>query len=73
LHVWRISEELDALTAHVTLARGAHGTEVCKSVADRLKSEFKLEHVTIQPEAPPPDELVPVRLSRDGGPARRVS
>jgi cobalt-zinc-cadmium efflux system protein len=71
LHVWRISEELDALTAHVTLARGAHGTEVCKSVADRLRSEFKLDHVTIQPEAPPPDELVRVRVSRDGGPARR--
>ena len=73
LHVWRISEELDALTAHVTLARGAHGTEVCKSVADRLKAEFRLEHVTIQPEAPPPDELVNVRLSRDGAPIRRVS
>jgi cobalt-zinc-cadmium efflux system protein len=73
LHVWRISEELDALTAHVVLARGAHGTEVCRSVADQLKSEFKLEHVTIQPEAPPPDELVAVRLSKDGAPARRVS
>ncbi len=73
LHVWRISEELDALTAHVTLARGAHGTEVCKSVAERLKRDFALEHVTIQPEAPPPDELVAVRLSRDGAPARRVS
>jgi cobalt-zinc-cadmium efflux system protein len=73
LHVWRISEEFDALTAHVTLTRGAHGTEVCRSVAERLKSEFKLEHVTIQPEAPPPDELVAVRLSRDGAPIRRVS
>jgi cobalt-zinc-cadmium efflux system protein len=73
LHVWRISEELDALTAHVTLSRGAHGTEVCRSVADRLKRDFKLEHVTIQPEAPPPDELVTVRVSRDGAPARRVS
>jgi cobalt-zinc-cadmium efflux system protein len=60
LHVWRISEELDALTAHVTLARGAHGTEVCRSVADRLRAEFRLDHVTIQPEAPPPDELVNV-------------
>jgi cobalt-zinc-cadmium efflux system protein len=73
LHVWRISEEFDALTAHVTLARGAHGTEVCKSVAERLKADFKLDHVTIQPEAPPPDELVEVRLSRDGAPVRRVS
>ncbi len=73
LHVWRISEALDALTAHVTLTRGVHGTEVCRGVADRLKAEFRLEHVTIQPEAPPPDEVVPVRLSRDGAPFRRVS
>jgi cobalt-zinc-cadmium efflux system protein len=73
LHVWRISEELDALTAHVTLTRGAHGTEVCKSVADRLKTDFKLDHVTIQPEAPPPDELVSVRRNRDGAPISRVS
>src|SRR4051812_34170789 len=29
LHVWRISERFDALTAHVTLARGQHGTDVC--------------------------------------------
>jgi cobalt-zinc-cadmium efflux system protein len=73
LHVWRISEQFDALTAHVTLTRGAHGTEVCKSVAERLKAEFELDHVTIQPEAPPPDELVTVRSSRDGAPIRRVS
>jgi cobalt-zinc-cadmium efflux system protein len=70
LHVWRISETFDALTAHVTLARGAHGTEVCESVTRRLKSEFQLDHVTIQPEAPLPDELVRVRSSRHGGPLR---
>jgi cobalt-zinc-cadmium efflux system protein len=73
LHVWRISEQFDALTAHVTLTRGSHGTEVCRSVAERLKAEFKLDHVTIQPEAPPPDELVEVRLSRDGAAIKRVS
>jgi hypothetical protein len=42
-------------------------------VAAQLKAEFKLDHVTIQPEAPPPDELVAVRLSKDGAPVRRVS
>jgi cobalt-zinc-cadmium efflux system protein len=66
LHVWRISERFDTLTAHVVLLRGEHGTEVCRRVAERLESEHGLDHVTIQPEAPPPDELVAVRASRDG-------
>lgn len=70
LHVWRISERFDALTAHVTLARGHHGTVVCREVADCLKSQYGLDHVTIQPEAPPPDEMVPVRASKDGAPIR---
>ena len=66
LHVWRISERFDTLTAHVVLLRGEHGTEVCRRVAERLATEHGLDHVTIQPEAPPPDEVVPVRSSRDG-------
>jgi cobalt-zinc-cadmium efflux system protein len=66
LHVWRISEQFDSLTAHVVLARGEHGTEVCRRVADVLRAEHALTHVTIQPEAPPPDTVVPVRSSRDG-------
>ncbi|HVJ16954.1 MAG TPA: cation diffusion facilitator family transporter [Polyangiaceae bacterium] len=70
LHVWRISEQFDTLTAHVTLERGCHGTDVCRAVAERLKRDYGLGHVTIQPEPPPPDELVNVRLSRDGQPIR---
>jgi cobalt-zinc-cadmium efflux system protein len=66
LHVWRISERFDTLTAHVVLLRGEHGTEVCRRVAERLATEHGLDHVTIQPEAPPPDEVVAVRVSRDG-------
>ena len=66
LHVWRISERFDTLTVHVVLLRGAHGTEVCRRVAERLASEHGLDHVTIQPEAPPPDDVVAVRMRRDG-------
>ena len=68
LHVWRISERFDTLTAHVTLKRGHHGTDVCREVAECLKSQYGLDHVTIQPEPPPPDELVRVRSGRDGAP-----
>lgn len=71
LHVWRISERFDTLTAHVVLQRGQHGTEVCRAIAEHLRQIYGLSHVTIQPEAPPPDELVPVRRSRDGKPLSR--
>ncbi len=70
LHVWRISERFDALTVHVTLERGAHGVEVCRAVGEQLRQKHGLSHVTIQPEAPPPEAVVSVRLSRDGA-ARR--
>jgi cobalt-zinc-cadmium efflux system protein len=73
LHVWCISDKFDALTVHVTLTRGSHGVDVCRAVADRLKREFGLEHVTVQPEAPLPEQVVSVRSSRDGAPIRRVS
>jgi cobalt-zinc-cadmium efflux system protein len=67
LHVWRISDRFDALTVHVTLERGAHGVEVCREVAACLRNRFGLEHVTVQPEAPPP-ELVSLRRNKEGGP-----
>jgi len=70
LHVWRISDSFDTLTAHVTLTRGHHGTDVCREVAACLKSQYGLDHVTIQPESPPPDELVAVRAGKDGAPIR---
>lgn len=66
LHVWRISDRFDALTVHVTLAKDAHGVEVCREVARRLRQDFGLEHVTVQPEAPPPGDLVSLRLRQDG-------
>ncbi|MEO7036767.1 MAG: cation diffusion facilitator family transporter [Polyangiaceae bacterium] len=68
LHVWRISDSFDTLTAHVTLQRGRHGTDVCRGIADCLKTQYGLDHVTIQPEPPPPDALVAVRASKDGAP-----
>jgi cobalt-zinc-cadmium efflux system protein len=71
LHVWRISDRFDALTVHVTLRSGAHGVDVCRSVAEKLRDDFGLDHVTIQPEAPPPDAVVEVRASRDGAAIRR--
>jgi cobalt-zinc-cadmium efflux system protein len=70
LHVWRISDHFDMLTAHVTIERGSHGTDVCRTVAECLQKNYGLSHVTIQPEPPPPDELVNVRASKDGAAIR---
>jgi len=72
LHVWRISERFDTLTAHVVLQRGQHGTDVCRAVAERLRAQYGLDHVTIQPEPPRPEDVVNVRRSRDGAPLRHA-
>ena len=58
LHVWRISEGFDTLSAHVVLRRNFHGADVCRDVAEQLRITHGLTHVTIQPEAPKPDEIV---------------
>lgn len=72
LHVWRISEKFDALTVHVTLSAGHHGVEVCRDVARTLRERFGLSHVTVQPEARMPAEVVELRRSQDG-PTVRLS
>ena len=41
-------------------------------VAERLRARFGLEHVTIQPEPPRPEDVVKVRRSRDGAPLRHA-
>jgi cobalt-zinc-cadmium efflux system protein len=61
LHAWAISEGFDAVTVHVVLDGTAHGTDVAHAVAQRIRERFGIEHVTVQPEAPPPGmRLLPV-------------
>jgi cobalt-zinc-cadmium efflux system protein len=66
LHAWSISEGFAAVTVHVVLEGGAHGTDVAKAVGDRIRERFGIDHVTVQPETPTmADQLVPVdRLKR---------
>jgi cobalt-zinc-cadmium efflux system protein len=66
LHVWRISDGFDVVSVHVTLQPDAHGVEVCRAVSARIATELGIDHVTVQPEAAPPNELVALRQSRDG-------
>jgi len=59
LHVWAISEGFPAITAHVILDGGHHGTEVAAAVCARVRLAHGVDHVTVQPEAPSPP-VVPV-------------
>jgi len=53
LHVWTITSGLEALSAHVVLADGAGSQaapRILEAVAARLKTEFSIDHTTIQVE-----------------------
>lgn len=52
LHVWSVSDGLTMVTVHVVLQQGHHGAEIAASVAARIREAHKIEHVTVQPEAP---------------------
>lgn len=66
LHAWGISDGFAAVTVHVVLAGGAHGTDVAQAVGARVRERFGINHVTVQPESPPTStQVVPVeRLLR---------
>ncbi len=65
LHAWRISDGFDAVTVHVVLAPRCHGVEVSQRVCQRVEALHGIRHVTVQPEAPPPQVLV--QLGRQKG------
>lgn len=58
LHVWSVSDGQTMLTVHVVLQPPHHGTEVAAAVAARLRQAHDLDHVTVQPEAQVPAEVV---------------
>ena len=64
LHAWRISDGFDAVTVHVVLAPRFHGVEVSQRVCQRVEAMHGIRHVTVQPEAPPPDVLVQLGRSK---------
>jgi cobalt-zinc-cadmium efflux system protein len=62
LHAWAISDGFDAVTVHVVLDGTAHGTDVAHAVGTRIRDRYGIEHVTVQPEAPPSSaQLLPVQ------------
>ena len=54
LHIWNMSAECVALSAHVTLEDGSAWPRVLASAQRLLIADFGIEHVTLQPSWPAP-------------------
>lgn len=48
LHIWAMSTQKIALTAHLVMPNGAGDDEFMKSMAALLHDRFDIEHVTVQ-------------------------
>lgn len=65
LHAWTVADGFAVVTVHVVLRGDHHGVSVAASVASLLREKFKIEHATVQPEAPREAPVVPAdRLVR---------
>lgn len=51
LHVWSLTSGVNAMSAHAVLADGARHDIVLTAVRERVTSDFKIAHVTVQVEA----------------------
>ena len=63
LHVWQLSAERVALSAHLTLADGPAWPRVLASAQRMLAHDFGIDHVTLQPAwhtPPPAGRVIPV-------------
>jgi len=75
LHVWHLSPERVALSAHVTLADGNTWLRTLSAAQRMLARDFAIDHVTLQPAWPPPpssSRVIPVSPVAEGEPGRRL-
>ena len=69
LHVWNMTAERAALSAHIVLADGAAWPQTLAGAQRMLAREFAIEHVTLQPDwpaAPPGGKVIPVAALESG-------
>jgi cobalt-zinc-cadmium efflux system protein len=66
LHAWTISEGFDAVSVHVVLSEGFHGTDVAHDVARRIGELHGVGHVTVQPERGPAPLIAAESLKKKG-------
>ncbi len=58
LHVWQLTDGLPMVSVHVVLEGTHHGTTVAAAVAEAIRNTHAIDHVTVQPEARPPDQVL---------------
>jgi len=67
LHVWEVTSGFPALSAHVVVEREADCHEIRFHLAETLKSEFEIDHSTLQVEHVPAELL---QVEEPGGEGR---
>ncbi len=60
LHVWEVTSGFPALAAHVMVAAGADCHAIRRELQDLAQERFGIEHVTLQVDHAPLDELVTI-------------
>lgn len=58
LHVWSLSTTETALTCHLVIPEGPPSDEMLFHAAEKLRENFEIGHVTLQPEKAPSSEHV---------------
>jgi cobalt-zinc-cadmium efflux system protein len=58
LHVWQVTDGQPMVSVHVVLEGAHHGTTVAAAVAEAIRSTHAIDHVTVQPEAQPPGQVL---------------
>ena len=74
LHVWNMTAERAALSAHIVLANGHAWPQTLAAAQKMLAQEFAIEHVTLQPDwpaVPTGRKVIPVAAAGSGW--RRVA
>lgn len=69
LHVWNMTAERCALSAHIVLADGTGWPQTLASAQRMLARDFAIEHVTLQPDWPPVrpgKKIIPVAALESG-------
>ena len=60
LHIWTLSSGLIALSAHITLTNLNEWQEILQAEQSLLDRDFQISHVTLQPEVPLDEVIVPI-------------
>ncbi len=59
LHIWRLSSDMTALSAHVVLRESSRWPDVLNNLRTRLHTQYGISHITIQPEMADEQIVVP--------------